>query len=302
MPETTAVTRRDYRGYDMTEPILSSTALPDSSQDAMLHNKRATLESSEKNEVLGIAERLASGIDPMNENITVREFRYLEQINTALFAMNVVNSGFDLHQMCEYLTNASISNRLEDNFINPSQASNIICFAAQYGLYFGMSNGELLSDLAALEYAIQVHAYATKTLQDLCENLDYTAASFLGIDTEGIRTYICNGTAGVSSTISPLSTATASTTGIGGVMTAPTSYAGPSGTASIVYGSNGPMLSSAASAAGTVAPWFNTTVPATSAFATLPTSTGTAKSEPSASMTRLLFYPPQLRRHARYRF
>lgn len=302
MPETTAVTRRDYRGYDMTELPLPTPALPGFGHDMKIHNKRDTFETSLKKELFGIAERLASGIDPTNENITVREFKYLEQINTALFALNLVNSGFDLHQMCEYLTNSSIGSRLEDSLINPSQASNIVCFAAQYGLYFGMSNGELLADLAALEYAIQVHAYASKTLQELCEGLDYTAASFLGIDTEGIRTYICNGTEGISSTIMPLSTSTMLTTGSGGLGSAPTSYAGPTGTGSIVYGSDGPMLSSATAAAGTVAPWYNTTVTATADVTTMTASAGTAGPQTITSVERPLLYTPQLRRPARYRF
>lgn len=302
MPETTAITRRDYRGFDVTEPAPPKTALPESGQDMVMHNKRAMLETSLKKEVFGIAERLASGIDPTNENITVREFNYLEQINTALFALNVVNTGFDLQQMCEYLSNTSIGMRLEDSLINPSQASNIVCFAAQYGLYFGMSNGELLADLAALEYAIQVHAYATKTLEQLCEGLDYTAASFLGIDTDGIRTYICNGTAGISSTIMPLSTSTPAVIGSGASGMSPTGHVGPTGTGSIIYGSDGPMLSSATAAAGTGAPWFNTTVTATVDATTVTASAGTAGPQTITSVERPLFYTPQLRRHARYRF
>lgn len=257
-------------------------------------------------EVFSIAERLASGIDPTNENITVREFKYLEQINTALFALNVVNSGFDLHQMCEYLTEASINSRLEDNLINPDQASNIVCFADQFGLYFGVSNNELLADLAALEYAIQLHAYATKSLQELCETLDYTAASFLGIDTEGIRTFICNGTAGISTTISLASSSTTVATGTAslgtGTGTGTRSDAGPTGTGSIVFGSGGPVLSSATSAAGTVAPWFNTTATAIASGLTVTASARVVAPDTATPTTRPLFYPPPIRRHGRYQF
>lgn len=298
MTETSVSTRGGYIGHEMpvTASLPTITSLPGTSRNTVLQHKREALEASVANEVLGIAERLASGIDPMNENITVREFQYLEQINTALFALNIVNSGFDLNQMCDYLSNATIANRLDDNMINPSQASNIICFAAEYGLYFGMSNGQLLADLAALEYAIQLHSYATKTLQELCEGLDYTAASFLGIDTDGIRTYICNGTAGNNSTISPLSTVAISTTSISNFMTAPT------GTGSIIYGSNGPWLSSATSAAGSVTPWYNgTTVTMTDDFTTVTASPGTGALEPTV-VPRPLFHPPQLRQHARYRY
>lgn len=285
----------------MTQTLPTATGLPELGHSAMLHNKRATLESSVADEVFDIADRLAAGIDPTNENITVREFQYLTQINTALFALNCVNSGFNLNQMCDSLTNATIMNRLTDSMINPSQASNIICFAAEYGLYFGMSNVELLSDLAALEYAIQLKSYATQTLQELCEGLDYTAASFLGIDTEGIRTYICNGTAGVSSSIRPLSTAVTAT-GVTSLATAPTGHVGPSGTVSIIYGTNGPMLSSAASAAGTIAPWFNaTTVTTTADLKTITGAPGTGDPEPTV-VPRPLMHPPQPRRHARYRF
>lgn len=59
MPETTAITRREYRGYDMAEPSPPKTASPESGHEMVIHNKRAMLETSVKMEVFGIAERLA---------------------------------------------------------------------------------------------------------------------------------------------------------------------------------------------------------------------------------------------------
>lgn len=308
MPETTAVTRRDYGGLDMAVPISPRTAASDSvQQDDQEMVKRTSFEATALKQVLSIADQLSSAIDPTNENITVREFRLLEQTNTALFALNIVNSGLPLREMCEYLRDPGIANNLNDNYIDAQQAGNIVCFAAAYGLYFNMTNNQLLSDLAALEYAIQIHAYGSQTLQDLCKTLDYSAASFLGIDTEEIQNTICNGTEGITHSTQPaMSSVTASsTTGNSSPTATP-----PSGTAvstgasgsSIVFGSNGPVFSSATSAAGTVAPWFNTTTSpmmvetATESMLTVTASPEAASEEPSAAGPNMFYNAPQLRR------
>lgn len=317
IPVTSAVSRRDYREYGMPEIISPQTALPDSPQhEPQDLEKRTSFEGHALNQVLSIAERLSSAIDPNNENITVREFRLLEETNTALFALNIVNSGLPLDEMCEYLRDAGIANHLDEDLIDAQQAANIICFASIYGLYFNMTNNELLSDLAALEYAIQLHSYGSQTLQDLCKTLDYSAASFLGIDTAEIQNTICNGTEGVThSTASTIASVTAPSTTGNSPPTATPSYptsvfTSASGTAassgahssSIIFGSDGPAFSSATSAAGTVGPWFNTTsipVTATTETAdvlTVTASAGDASAETSTGEPNMFYSPPRLRR------
>lgn len=193
-----------------------------------------------------LAEKVATGIDPNNDNITVKELMYLRQINTALFALNVIESGFPLNRTCEELHNSTTAYNLDENLIDPKQAAGIVCYAAVFGLYFDRSFAQLLSDLAGIEYAIQMSAYEPETLQEVCQSLDYSAVSFLGVDTEGIRKSICNGTAGVSHAwpSSPANTTTTMTNSSNATTEMPTTTHD---------------MGSAASAAGTVAPWFNTT-------------------------------------------
>jgi len=312
MPVTTAATRGGYGEQEAPEAIVPRTAVPQvPGQDAHEISKRTSFEGHALKQVLSIAERLSTGIDPTNENITVREFRLLRETNTALFAITLVNSGLPLDELCRYLRDPGIANNLDDNLVDAEQAANIVCFASVYGLYFNMTNDELLSDLAGLEYAIQMHAYDT-SLQDLCKTLDYGAASFLGIDTEEIQKTICNGTGGV--TTSSTHSITSSTTTDGRRPTAtslyPTSlFSSATGTAvgtsasssSIVFGTNGPEFSSATSAAGTVAPWFNTTTSVkatteTKDVLTVTASAGGVSVVTAASEPSLFYSPPQLRR------
>lgn len=317
MPETTAVTRRDYGAYDVLQQNPPQTVVPDLlEQDAHGPTKRTSFEAHALKQVLSIAERLASGIDPTNENITVREYKLLEETNTALFALNIVNSGLPLDEMCEYLRDPGIANHLDNNLIDAVQSANIVCFAAVYGLYFNMTNDDLLSDLAGLEYAIQMHAYGSQSLQDVCKTLDYSAASFLGIDTEEIQETICNGTEGVVHSTPSIIPSVAAPTTTGNINHTgspfyPTSvFTSASGTAagpgpsssSIIFGSNGPAFSSATSAAGTIAPWFNTTtipVTATTETAdvlTVTASAGAASAETPATRPNMFYSPPRLRR------
>lgn len=323
MPETTAFMQGDYRAQDIPKTVAPGTAVPQiSGQDIQDLVRRTSFGDHALKQVISIAERLSSGIDPTNENITVREFRLLRETNTALFCITIVNLGLPLDKMCEYLRDPSIANHLDDNLIDAEQAANIVCFASVYGLYFNMTNDELLSDLAELEYAIQMHAYGTETLQDLCKKFQYSAASFLGIDTEEIQKTICNGTEGVtSSTLSSITLVTAPTTTDSSPPTAtplsPISvFTSASGSAigigtsssSIIFSSNGPAFSSATSAAGTVAPWFNTTTPVKATTETKDVLTVTASAGGNslkAPAEPNIFYNPQqlrraeLRRHRR---
>lgn len=335
MPETSVVSRRDFQEPKTEKSTIQQTAIPILDADGEhAKRKRTEFEGSSLKALLVIAERLSSGIDPTSENMTVGEFRFLRQINTALFALNIVNAGLPLNQMCQYLRDPGIGIHLDDNLINQDQAANIICFASVYGLYFQESNEELLGDLAALEYAIQMKAYSSETLQEVCESLDYQAANFLDIDVQGIQDKVCNGTTGIIhstsiSTASILSTATTakwtgftnptplfpsapSTTGttfgtyplVTGTIFNPTSWtewatpttgSGSTGTdfgatSTIIFGSDGPALSSATLAAGTVGPWFNTTAIAT---ADVTTVTASAVTE-SASASPIFYRPPRL--------
>lgn len=263
MAETTVTTRdvrRDIQAYQTSTPTIPAVAI--SAQPKAQVSKKDETEQTVEAQVLSLADQLSSGIDPTNENITVREFRFLKEINTALFALNICNSGLPLGQMCQYLKDPSIGTHLEENYINQDQAAAIVCYASVYGLFFGESNEELLADLASLEYAVQMHAYGAQSLTNLCQNLDYHAASMLGIDTNDIHQIVCDGKGGtgLNTTAVPLSTA-------------------PSFSGTRV--STQPSLTGT-SAIGTAWSILGTSVPGTG-WSTYATSTGT-KSGPSSSL------------------
>jgi len=315
MPETSIVTRRDLQAYQTIEPGYPQTKLPNTYTDKQPYILKRSNDGNDISPIkslYSIANRLSAGIDPTNENITVRDFKFLEQLNTALFALNLVDSGFPLDQTCNYLQDPEVQNRLADNIIDAQQAADIVCFAAKYGLYFNESNDQLLADLAGLEYAIQIQAYNPQALQQICETLDYTAASFLSIDTDGIRTYVCNSTGPPAHPPSSMSVSSAISTVTGVTPTGFTSTAWPmstgtgdlgtgtiTGSVSIVFGTNGPALSSATSAAGIVPPWWNGTSTATADI------TITSDGYPASTITTTpvpQYYPPRLRRHGRGNF
>lgn len=327
--------------------------------EVVQQQKRSNDNAASVDILLNVAEQLSSGIDPTNENITVREFRYLREINTALFSLNIVNSGLNLTMMCQYLQDPSIQNNLEDNYIYPKQAADITCFASVYGLYLGQSNDQVLASLAALEYAVQMHAYHSGSLAQACSTLSYSAAQMLGIDAEGIQQNVCNGTAGISPSSAPPSasstgvSATANSTSFtlpfptGTLGTAwsgegtgmswspvlPTPVSGsslgvpgsgsvtgiwnttfPTATdssertsssqstwivntgSSIIFGTGGSVFSSATSAAGTVAPWFNVTIASeTPAAGTAPVlSSGQAMPSGDFTPGASFYVPPKL--------
>lgn len=301
MPETSVISRRDIPTQYEVNSVEARSTQPSASKerDTYHRDRNEDSEDASLGVMFDIANRLSKGIDPLNQNITYRDFKYLVEINTALFALNVINSGLPLQAMCQYLQNTTVQLYQEENFINAKQASDIICFASVYGLYFNESNQALLSQLALLEYAIQAYTYDSQSLQQICQDLDYAAASFLGIDTDGIRTYVCNNTGPPAHPlVSNTTSAASNTTGSGptGMTTASSMTA--SGTVSIVYGTSGSEVSSATSAAGTVTPWWWNSTTST-ASETMPWTSGGRRVSPTTNASPPHYYPPMLRRHAR---
>ena len=310
MEPTAATTRREQEHIAIITGIAQPLADPvEQTTNLEFHDKRAASDTVLTDLMMDVAAQLSAGVDPTSENITVREFKYLTQLNTALFCLNVINGGLPLDKMCTFLQDPTTRMRLTDIYINPTQASDVICFASVYGIYLGQSNEQLLAALADLEYTIQLHAYGNDGLQQACESLRYSGAEILGVDVKGIQQYICNGTAGIpeSTNLPDTTTGTNSSpaqstvpfvgTGVGSG-TAPVNNPLPMPTSSensIIFGTNGPTLSSATSAAGTVSPWFNTS---TTDVATSSSASITERGQVGNPLTAggSFYLPPRLAR------
>jgi hypothetical protein len=126
----------------------------------------------------------------------------IEQIQSAQYALDLCNSGFNLTEVCEELRDSKAITPLSNVGIDSSQAGDIVCFVSEYGIDLNTTNAALLGDLAAAVYGLELGDNFTATINTtkLCNNIDLAAASYLGIDTGSVNSFICGGSVTVTST------------------------------------------------------------------------------------------------------
>ena len=221
MPTESVITRRDH--------LARMSAVPEIA--AAFEAGTAVQKQNTKRSVGDAIAQLASGpIVPNSNQLTVQQERWITQCNTAIFCIDLINSGMSLNDTCSYLRNITNSYLLEGASIDPVQAADIVCWASVYGFDLNTPTFDLISALEALEYAVQVSSNFTTNTTALCNSLDYTAAQDLGIDASGIEAFVCNGSTStiVPSISSPITIRpSGSVTGTGVSGTAPTGNAGP---------------------------------------------------------------------------
>ena len=293
MPETTAITRRDIRGFPELNDVQPRTAAAPALHKRAIQPRAVEAQFSEA-ALHDVAGAIAMHIDPDNTQLTQSVYEDLVSLNTALFAIQFANSGLNLTDACNQFRQPSTQLQLQDAALNPTQAGDIICFAAMYGLNFGMSTMDLLNKIETIIYALQIGQNFTTDLGRLCSILDLSFAGYLGIDSNKIKNDTCgtvNGTnittsPPTSSTSPPLSTGFVTVGTIGSNGMAPTGEPGPwsnstpmspplwTGTAGTVgtggawpTGEGGPWSNTSGSeatttlngASGTGAPWWSPT-------------------------------------------
>jgi len=245
MEPTTAIMRGEVRRNDAAHNLQPRMALP---EQPRVVQKRSITPRSHKKDIARrtlqeVAANFAINVDPDNNQLTVEQYRWISQVNTAIFAIDLINTGWNLTRVCTDLRDPANAYDLTQASINPSQAADIVCWASIYGAYFNTTTFDLLSNLEAAVYAIQVGSNFTTNTNALCNSLDLSAAPELGIDAPGIQTFVCSvnnatyslptSTAAQTSLSAPLITA-ASGTAVGTAATG--GPAGPYGNATTLVG------------------------------------------------------------------
>jgi hypothetical protein len=229
----------------------------------------------------------------------------IKQLQTAQYALELCNSDFNLTEICQELRDPKSVIPLANVSIDSSQASDIVCFASMYGIDLKRTNAALLGDLAAAVYGLELgdNFTATTNTTKLCNNIDLTAASLLGIDAGSVNNFICgipSTNVTVTSTAtqttivipgSPTVTFTASSVSTGGGFGGPNSTFTPStASGSIVSAGTAFSETPTATGVGTAGPYGLpiSLIPSSTAGVSI-ISAGTSF---SVSLTTLLPFPP----------
>jgi hypothetical protein len=137
------------------------------------------------------------------------EAALVSQLQTAQYALELCNDNFNLTEICQTLRDPAVVEPLAAVGVDASQCGDIVCFASVYGIDLNTTNAQLLGDLAAAVYGVELGDNFTTTANTtrLCNSIDLSAAPYLGIDAGAINQFICGGPA-ASITVTAVTTQT----------------------------------------------------------------------------------------------
>jgi hypothetical protein len=220
MPETTAITRREFRGYVEATTIEASTTA-----------KRHLPHAKRQNTINPIS---GSGLPPQAQF-------YLTQINTAIYVIDLINIGSNLNGTCQDLRSGANNTQGAAIAINITQAADFVC--AAYAANLTYIEPSLVQIFAAALYAVEVAGNFTGTTNTtaLCSSIDVDILTLpvFGVDGQGVQSYVCN--AYNASLATTFSTGTSSITSTASADTiGPTSWGNRTsfGTSPIVTGAS----------------------------------------------------------------
>src|SRR2546421_11419100 len=202
MPETTAITRREFRGYEdvvATEASKTNWRHLDNAKRQLPHTKRQNITNPIP----------ISGLPPQAQ-------LYFIQLNTVLFSIDLVNVGSDLNGSCQDLRNDVNNTQAALIGINTTQAADFVC--AAYAVNLTYLNPSIVKIFATALFAVELAANFSGTVNttDLCSsiNMDILTISMFGVDGYGVQSYVCNANNATVTTFGTLtSSATAASVG-----------------------------------------------------------------------------------------
>lgn len=194
MPETTAVTRRDLRGFEETDVLQQATS---ATVGSVQSGGDIALERYDLTQLLSSLTASQSDLSKTYGNLTVTQGEWIQQINTAVWALNVAFSGMNLTEVCNSLQDERMFLALTEADFDASEARNLICFISEYGISLSESLTEILRNLDWLAYAIG-SSDRSVTVR-VCTTIEVDELSLFGVDVNAIFQAICGYS--ISSTI-----------------------------------------------------------------------------------------------------
>lgn len=119
----------------------------------------------------------------------------VSELQTAQYALELCNDNFNLTLICDALRDPAAIIPLANVGVSASQAGDIVCWAAVYGIDFNTTNAALLGNLAAAVYGLKLGDNFTTTANTtkLCDSIDLHLAPYLGINAGAVNNFICGG-------------------------------------------------------------------------------------------------------------
>lgn len=132
-------------------------------------------------------------IPPDSQLLSGPAKKQLSAILTAIFALNVADSGMDVKSACAQVQTSDVRYQLLESGFDPDQCKALLCWIADNGYDFDTTRAQLFSSLEAAVYGLFLGSDYTTNRTQVCENLGLfnSVGGYLGIDTQAYHDLVC---------------------------------------------------------------------------------------------------------------
>ncbi|KIW56624.1 hypothetical protein, variant 2 [Exophiala xenobiotica] len=193
MPETTASTRGRPRGYEEIEQPQTKTLKPKELAGHALSQNVRRSGSGVTGALVELATTMGNDISPDINLLSGPSQESFTEIMSALFALNVADSGMNLTAACQQVQTTEVKYQLLASAFSPDQVKGLLCWIAANGYSFNSTRAQVISTLQAAVYGLEVASGFTNNRAEICNNLDLfnSIAGFLEINAQQYQEIVC---------------------------------------------------------------------------------------------------------------
>jgi hypothetical protein len=196
MPETTAVTRRNYHGYDDKEETQISTAKPRElvrGSDSHIERRQAATQAS--SDLMDFATSFSSNISPDVSLLNGPARQSLTEIWSAMFALDIADSGMNVSLACAQVQTTEVRYQLLQSDFDPDKVKALLCWIASNGYDFNTTRADIYATLQTAAWGLEVSAGFNTSRSAICDDvgLFQSIGPYLGINTQQWEGIVCSG-------------------------------------------------------------------------------------------------------------
>ncbi|KIX98708.1 uncharacterized protein Z520_05169 [Fonsecaea multimorphosa CBS 102226] len=187
IPEGTASTRMHHAA----SPQTTSWKQMEDLKKAHLHRRS---DQATEAAIADLASTFANALPPDVSLLSGGLQTEFTDIASAMFALNICDSGIDLNSACEQLNTDAVALQLYQSWYAPNNVKSIVCFCASYGYDFDTTRQQLYASLYAALIGILAAADISTDRGQICDNLSLfnRTGPSLGIDIQQYHDLVCS--------------------------------------------------------------------------------------------------------------
>lgn len=192
MPETTAITRREYRGFENNAEVQPRTV---ASNELNGYAVKQAVRRSDTAALVDLAATFSNDLSPDIGLLSGPAKDSLTEIWSAMFALNVADSGMNVTLACQQVQTTEVRYQLLESDFDPDKVKALLCWIAVNGYDFNTTREQIFSTLESAAWGLEVASGFSTNRTTICDDLDLfgSIGGYLGINTQQYQDVVCTG-------------------------------------------------------------------------------------------------------------